>query len=202
VKKNGRFMAAALLVWAPLACAHHAMQSMTPATLLEGLLSGIAHPVIGPDHLAFIVASGVLASVYAQGWLLPVVFVVASFHGAAFHVNGLGLPGSEWWIGLTLLIMAGLMIRRGSTYGWGTVVLFAVAGFAHGHALAETIVGAEATPLAGYFAGLILVQIAVASAACAASRWFARRRLSLPVLRLTGAAAALAGATVIALALA
>jgi urease accessory protein len=202
VNKNARSMAAALLLWAPLAGAHHAMDSMTPATLLQGLLSGLAHPVLGLDHLAFIVASGVLAAAYAHGWLLPVIFVVASFHGAAFHVNGLGLPGSEWWIGLTLLVMAVVMIRRAATFGWGTVVLFAIAGYAHGHALAETIVGAEATPLAAYFAGLIVIQITVATAAYAASQWFARRRLELPLLRAAGAAAALAGATVIALAIA
>jgi urease accessory protein len=93
------------------------------------------------------------------------------------------------------------MLRRATTYGWGTLALFAVAGYAHGHALAETIVGAEATPLAGYFAGLILVEIAIAAAAYLASQWFARRRLALPVLRTAGTAAALAGVTVIALAL-
>jgi urease accessory protein len=177
------------------------MEKIAPETLLQGLLSGLAHPVIGLDHLAFIVAAGVLASTYAAGWLLPVVFVVASFHGAAFHVHGFNLPGSEWWIGVTLLAMAVLMVRRGMAYGAATLLFFAVAGYAHGYALAESIVGAEATPLAGYFAGLIVIQTAVALGAYGAARWCARHRPALPLVRAAGATAAIAGMTVIALAL-
>src|SRR5438552_688041 len=36
------------------AFAHHVMGGRTPATFMEGLLSGLAHPLIGPDHLAFL----------------------------------------------------------------------------------------------------------------------------------------------------
>jgi urease accessory protein len=201
MKTDIRSWAAALLLWAPLAYAHHAMDSVTPETLLQGLLSGLAHPVIGLDHLAFIVAAGVLASTYAAGWLLPIVFVVASFHGSAFHVYGFNLPGSEWWIGVTLLLMAAVMVRRGTAYGAGTVVLFAVAGVAHGYALAESIVGAEATPLVAYFAGLIVIQTAVALGAYGAVRWWAQHRPALPLVRAASATAAIAGVTVIALAL-
>ena len=81
-----------------------------------------------------------------------------------------------------------------------TVVLFAVAGFAHGYAFGESIVGAEATPLAGYFVGLIIIQIAVAGGAYSVGRWCARHRPGLPLLRAAGAAAAIAGVTVITLA--
>ena len=42
--------------------AHHAMGGTTPQTLAQGLLSGLAHPVIGLDHLAFTVAAGLLAA--------------------------------------------------------------------------------------------------------------------------------------------
>jgi hypothetical protein len=37
-----------LLAAAP-ASAHHVMGGRTPSTFLEGLLSGLAHPVIGPE---------------------------------------------------------------------------------------------------------------------------------------------------------
>ena len=39
-----------------VAIAHHPMGGNTPSTLWEGLLSGVGHPIIGFDHLAFIVA--------------------------------------------------------------------------------------------------------------------------------------------------
>ena len=201
MKQSMRWLAAALLLWAPLSQAHHAMDNLLPATLLQGLLSGLAHPVIGLDHFAFIVAAGVLASTFAAGWVLPIVFLVASFHGAAFHVYGFNLPASEWWIGVTLLVMAALMIRRGTAHAPATVVLFAVGGFAHGYAFGESIVGAEATPLAGYLVGLIIIQIAVAGGAYSVGRWCAHHRPGLPLLRAAGAAAAIAGVTVITLAL-
>ena len=36
--------------------AHHVMGGRMPSTFMEGLLSGLGHPVVGLDHLAFIVA--------------------------------------------------------------------------------------------------------------------------------------------------
>jgi urease accessory protein len=97
--------------------------------------------------------------------------------------------------------MAVLMIRRGTAYGAATLLFFAVAGYAHGYALAESIVGAEATPLAGYFAGLIVIQTAVTLGAYGAARWYARHRPALPLVRAAGATAAIAGVTVLALGL-
>ena len=38
--------------------AHHVMDGMLPSTFVEGLLSGLGHPIIGPDHFAFVVAVG------------------------------------------------------------------------------------------------------------------------------------------------
>src|SRR4051794_14567406 len=50
----------ALLAAAVPAHAHHFMGGALPQTWLEGLLSGLGHPVIGLDHAAFIVAAGFL----------------------------------------------------------------------------------------------------------------------------------------------
>src|SRR5262249_29863369 len=45
------------------AFAHHVMGGKTPSTFVEGLLSGTGHPVIGPDHLAFLLAIGIAVGV-------------------------------------------------------------------------------------------------------------------------------------------
>ncbi len=45
--------------------------------------------------------------------------------------------------------------------------LFAVVGLLHGYALGESIVGAEPAPLVAYFAGLLMIQTAIAFAAYA-----------------------------------
>jgi hypothetical protein len=55
------------------ASAHHPMGGTTPQTLWHGLLSGFGHPVIGLDHLAFVVAMGLLATPLARGALMPLL---------------------------------------------------------------------------------------------------------------------------------
>jgi urease accessory protein len=57
--------------------AHHMMGGRTPATFMEGLLSGLAHPVIGLDHFAFLAAIGIAVGAFGLNLLLPVAFVVA-----------------------------------------------------------------------------------------------------------------------------
>ncbi|MET0472193.1 MAG: HupE/UreJ family protein, partial [Xanthobacteraceae bacterium] len=52
-----------LLLMTESASAHHVMGGRTPTTFVEGFLSGLGHPVIGPDHLAFLLAIGVAVGV-------------------------------------------------------------------------------------------------------------------------------------------
>ena len=65
-----------LLVVASPASAHHPMGGKMPSTFFEGFLSGLAHPLIGVDHLAFIVAVGLFAAIKPQGILIPIFFVL------------------------------------------------------------------------------------------------------------------------------
>ena len=59
------------------ALAHHPMGGTTPTTFMQGLLSGIGHPILGLDHLAALIAVGLVASRFASGGLLlPVLWIV------------------------------------------------------------------------------------------------------------------------------
>ena len=62
--KEGLRLCVAALLAAGVSSAHshHVMDYAMPATALEGLLSGLGHPVIGIDHLLFIAGAGVLAA--------------------------------------------------------------------------------------------------------------------------------------------
>jgi urease accessory protein len=143
------------------ASAHHVMGGRTPSTFMEGLLSGLGHPVIGPDHLAFLLAVGVIVGVGGLNLLLPAVFVVAMAIGVAVHVEGIGLPAAEIMVALSLLL-AGFLIARGRALpiaAWAT--LFAGAGFFHGYTFGESIFGAEASPLYAYLLGLVIIQTAI-----------------------------------------
>lgn len=188
---------AALPLAAGPAAAHHAMSEAVPATFWQGLASGLAHPVIGPDHLAFLVAAGLAAGVGRHAPALPLLFVAASVLGVAARWLGLVLPGAEFLVAATVLA-AGAMLARGrapTPRGWAA--LLAVGGLAHGQAYAEAVVGAEATPVLAYLAGLALVQGAIAGGLAVLLRGRPVLR-GTPAVRLAGLAVVLVGAVALA----
>jgi urease accessory protein len=152
---------AVLLATAGTASAHHVMGGGLPSTFSQGFLSGLGHPVIGPDHLAFLVAVGVAVGVGGLSLALPIVFVAASAIGVALHVYGMNLPGAELIVAATV-VLAGFLLARGRELplaAWAA--LFGIAGLAHGYAYGESIFGAEPTPLFAYLAGLVIIQSAL-----------------------------------------
>lgn len=154
-----------LLTSAP-AFAHHFMDGGLPATFAQGFLSGLGHPLIGPDHAAFIVAAGFLLALVRGGLWGVAALVAGSLAGAALHLRGIDLPGSEFGVALSVVLSGGLvMARRRIGLSWLAGGL-ALAGVLHGHAYAETIFGAEPAPLVAYLAGFSVVQFGVATAAC------------------------------------
>ena len=176
------------------ASAHHPMGGKTPTTFAEGMLSGLGHPVIGIDHLAFLIAVGVVVAVCGLSFMLPVAFIVAMAIGVAAHVNGISIPASELVVALTVLAAGLLLVRehRPSTAVWAA--LFAVAGFFHGYAFGEAISGAERAPLGAYLVGLVIIQ----SALILGTAWLTRRiQLSSVTPRLIGAAVGGVGIAVV-----
>jgi urease accessory protein len=152
---------AVLLAMTGAASAHHVMGGGLPSTFSQGFLSGLGHPVIGPDHLAFLVAVGVAVGVGGLSLALPIVFVAASAIGVALHVNGLNLAGAELIVAASV-VLAGFLLARGRELplaAWAA--LFGIAGIAHGYAYGESIFGAEPTPLLAYLAGLVIIQSAL-----------------------------------------
>lgn len=185
----------ALLAASP-ALAHHPMGGVTPATFGQGLLSGFGHPVIGIDHLAFVVAAGVLASRLAGWFVLPGAFVLAGLAGVGLHLGGMDMPGAEVGIALSVLLLGIAVMTATRLSPLLTGVFFALAGLLHGYALAESIVGAEPAPLTAYLIGLTAVQYGIAVGA----GWLTRRLAgaATPVgwilPRAVGAVVALVGA--------
>ena len=193
--KEGRpwCVSAMLAAGTSSAHAHHVMDYAMPATALEGLLSGLGHPVIGVDHLLFIAGAGVLAARYMRGYLLPLVFVVASVSVAGLRYLGVDVGLDELLIAGSLVVLGAIMLAAREPAVGVVAGLFFVAGALHGYALAEAIVGAERTPLLAYLAGLALVQCAIALSAWRIATWLAARRPRVPLQRLVGAAVGAAG---------
>jgi len=171
------------LIAAP-ASAHHLMGGKIPSTFGEGLLSGLGHPVIGADHLAFLVAVGVIVGVSRLSLTLPILFVATMAVGVFAHVSAVSIPAPEFLVALSVLAV-GLLMARGQAYSalvWSG--LFAVAGFFHGYAFGESIYGAERSPLGAYLLGLVLVQSALTFGIALATR---RVQTSSLLPRLIGA---------------
>ncbi len=144
------------------AFAHHPMGGKTPSTFMEGFLSGIGHPVIGPDHLAFIVAIGIAAALSQAGIGLIASFVSASTLGVLLHTSSLNVPLSEQIVALSV-VGAGSLLALG--YGgkasfW--LPLAAVAGLFHGYAFGEAVVGSERSVIGAYLMGIGLIAVTIA----------------------------------------
>jgi urease accessory protein len=170
--------------------AHHAMDYALPATMLEGLLSGIGHPVLG---IIFIAGAGVLAAHFERGWYLPLIFVFASIFAASVRYFGTDLALGELPVAASIVLLGAMMLAAQTPRDGVVGLMFLVAGTLHGHALAEAVVGAERTPLVAYLVGLTLIQCAIAFSAWRAAMWVAGRYPRVPLRQLAGAVVGLAG---------
>jgi urease accessory protein len=180
-------LAAPFFFIAAPASAHHVMGGKLPSTLLEGLLSGLGHPVIGPEHLGFLIAVAVVVGACGLSFALPAVFVAAMAAGVALQAGGIGFPATEIMVALSTLL-AGFLIATGRAIpaaAWAA--LFAIAGFFHGNAFGESIYGAEPSPLAAYLVGLVVIQSALTIGIALAVRRMGARIAELAP-RLAGAA--------------
>jgi urease accessory protein len=192
--------AGAIVLATTPASAHHAMGGRLPTNLLHGLLSGLGHPVIGVDHLAFILAVGVASAFLAARYALPAIFIIATVAGCLVRSRtGIELPMIEVAVAGSLLL-AGAFVMSGARMHVGVwAMLFGAGGLYHGAAYAAGIIGAETTPLLAYLAGFSLVQYAIAVGAIwlVRSVWHATSSLAVEP-RLAGALVAGIGAALMA----
>jgi urease accessory protein len=168
---------AGLLATAGTASAHHLMGGKTPSTFADGILSGVGHPMIGPDHLAFLVALGIAVGVGRLSLVTPLLFLLAMACGVAVHIAAVNIPAAELIVALSVLIAGALIALEWRIPANAWAVIFSIAGFFHGYSYGESIYGAETTPLAAYLVGLVAVQTALVVGIAFASRalWTASR---------------------------
>lgn len=178
------------------ASAHHPMGGDTPQTFAHGLLSGLGHPVIGFDHLAFIIAVGIASAFFAARFALPLLFAAGTAAGCLLFVSGIALPQIEMTVAASVLILGTLVMAGRALPVAAIATLFVAAGLFHGAAYAGEIIGVEATPLIAYILGFCVAQTLIASAAVWMTRdvWQATSAASLKP-RLAGAVIAGVGAT-------
>lgn len=190
-------IAAAAALTATPALAHHPLAGAPMETAVQGVLSGIGHPILGFDHLFFVAAVGVLAAVSGRALTGPLGYVAGMLGGCALIMAGIGLPAVELVIALSLLVVGALLMTGRGIGALQGAALFGVLGLFHGWAFGETITGQEggmgAGIVAGYLLGLAVTQWAIAVGAGWAATRLGRAAGAIQP-RLAGAAVAGVGA--------
>lgn len=135
----------------PAAQAHHLLEiTGLPPTPLSGLLSGLAHPVLGPDHLLFLLALSLAGLRHRVGWMLALL--ACGLGGSAL---GLILPGvamAEALVAFSLVVVGMVLIDR-----WPRGLLLP-AFLLHGYVLSAAVIGWSQKPILAYLVGLLISQ--------------------------------------------
>lgn len=158
-----RYLIAPALLFASPAIAHHPLGGDAPQTVLHGLISGLAHPVIGPDHLAFVVLIGLAAAFAGRALAGPLAFIGATLAGTAILLAGATLPLTELVITASVVILGALLLTGRAVTGPVALAAFALAGIFHGYAYGEAVIGATPMPVFAYLVGFGAIQFAIAA---------------------------------------
>ena len=146
------------LVCSP-ANAHHPSGGVTPDSFGHGLLSGLAHPIIGLDHLAFVIAIGLLASFQRKRDNRSVhAFLLTTMVGAVLTAGGISFAFTELGIALSIAILGLALFRDWDGEAAKPIMFAALSGLFHGLAYGETIIGAQTAPILAYLLGFIVTQ--------------------------------------------
>lgn len=153
---NTYALAAALTAFAAPAMAHHPLAGAPMETFVHGVLSGVGHPLLGFDHLAFVVLVGIAAAFTGNALKAPLGYVGGMLLGCLLMMAGVALPFAEVVIGASLLVM-GYVVLSGRQMSTQAVLLaFGAFGLFHGTAFGESIVGQEAGYGFGFAFGYLL----------------------------------------------
>lgn len=190
-----RILPLALLLAATPALAHHPLGGEAPQTVWHGVLSGLAHPIIGLDHFAFIVLAGIAAALAGRGLIGAGVFVAATVGGTFVQLAGVALPLAEIVIAGSVLVLGALLLIGRRLTGTVSLAGFAVAGLFHGWAYGEAVIGSGMTAIVAYLVGFGLVQFAVAAGVARMTAWAMARPEGAVQARLAAAVCAGIGFT-------
>lgn len=159
-------LTAAVALAATPALAHHPLGGMPMETFAHGVMSGVGHPLLGFDHLFFVLAVGVAALFTGRALTAPLAFIAAMLVGVFLAVGGVHLPVVEPVIAVSLLVLGGLVARGKALGAPVAMAIFAGLGIFHGWAFGGSLAGQEggapAAVLVGYLLGLAAIQYAIA----------------------------------------
>ena len=126
-----------------------------------GFGAGLAHPMLGADHLLALLASGIWV-VQQQGrmrWILPALFVLSIGLGTIAGQSGLALPALEMGLAMSVTITGLLSVFLLRLPLMPAGLLLSVSGLLHGFAHGLEMPAAAQFP--SFAAGLFLSSVAL-----------------------------------------
>ncbi len=142
--------------------AHHPLNGGVMENFNDGFLSGIGHPILGLDHLLFIIGIGLISFLSKRFLNFSFTFISGTILGLVSMIYGLYLPFYEIIISFTLLLLGYLILaRRQIGYNGLLFTLFGVFhGWAYG-AIFSNDVKLNIDVLFGYSLGLLFTQLTI-----------------------------------------
>lgn len=134
----------------------------TGAGATHGLLAGVEHPLLGPDHLLAMLSVGVWSALAApkKAWLAPAAFVSAMLVGAGLSFAGIGLPAVEGMIAASVLALGLMVVAGGRLTVTAGIALCGLFAMFHGHAHASEATGTVFAYIAGFAMSTAAIHLA------------------------------------------
>jgi urease accessory protein len=128
------------------------------SSIWEGLIWGIADPVISLDRFAGILALGLYSARFTRGHWLNITFVIAAICGQLINLSPVMLPAPAIVIAISTIVV-GTMLLTPIPINWLAIgILSAIAGIFQGYADASYIIGAETFTAITYIIGVGISQ--------------------------------------------
>ena len=101
-----------------------------------GFLSGLEHPVFGPDHLLAMFAVGLWgAQIGGRSiWELPVAFPLIMTFGGILGIIGIPLPYTEILIAASMIVLGLAVAFAWRPASWQSITVVGAFAIFHGHA--------------------------------------------------------------------
>ena len=104
--------------------------------LAGGFAGGFLHPLLGPDHIAAMLAVGLWGAFLGLPaiWLLPVLFPLVMALGGVLGILGVPLPGIEIGIAVSAVVLGLMVALAAKPHIAVAAILVGAFAIFHGHA--------------------------------------------------------------------
>ncbi len=151
-----------ILIIPQIASSHHPLTGGIMQGFNDGFLSGIGHPILGLDHLIFIIGVGLISFISRRFLNYSFSFITGTLLGLTSVIFGLYLPFYEIIVSFTLLSLGYLiLVNKQTRYKELIILLFGIFhGWAYGAIFSDES-KQNIDVLFGYSLGLFITQLLI-----------------------------------------